>query len=92
MNSVYRTLNAQLTHHMDDKEIGSLNQAPELTGVPLSIKPPPALFKGRKLISSPPPSSLSFFTNKCLTVLINHDCKTSCGLIQDGFFTNWICF
>ena len=31
MNSVYRMLNAQLTHHMDDKEIGSFNQAPELT-------------------------------------------------------------
>lgn len=31
MNSVYRTLNAQLTHQMDDKEIGSFNQAPELT-------------------------------------------------------------
>ena len=23
-----------------------------------------------------------------LTVLINHDCKTSCGLIQDGLLTN----
>ena len=23
------------------------------------------------------------------TVLINHDCKTSCGMIQDGLFTNW---
>ena len=22
------------------------------------------------------------------TVLINHDCKTSCGMIQDGLFTN----
>ena len=31
MNSVYRSLNAQLTHHMDEKEIGSINQAPELT-------------------------------------------------------------
>ena len=31
MNSVYRTLNAQLTHQMDDKEIGSFHQAPELT-------------------------------------------------------------
>ena len=20
---------------------------------------------------------------------MNHDCKTSCGLIQDGLFTNW---
>ena len=23
------------------------------------------------------------------TLLINHDCKTSCGMIQDGLFTNW---
>ena len=23
------------------------------------------------------------------TVLINHDCKTSCRMIQDGLFTNW---
>ena len=23
------------------------------------------------------------------TVLINHDCKTSRGMIQDGLFTNW---
>ena len=21
--------------------------------------------------------------------LSNHDCKTSCGLIRDGLFTNW---
>ena len=22
-------------------------------------------------------------------MLINYDCKTSCGLIQDGLFTSW---
>ena len=32
---------------------------------------------------------LLFFTNKWKTVLINHDRKTSYGLIQDGLFTNW---
>ena len=21
--------------------------------------------------------------------IMNHDCKTSCGLIRDGLFTNW---
>ena len=54
MNSVYRTLNALLTHHMDDKEIGSFNQAPELTGVPLSKKPPPPRpFQGKKVNKLP---------------------------------------
>ena len=51
---------------------------------------------GRKLIS-PPPSLLSppspplYFSsliNDSQTVLVNHDCKTSCGLIRDVSFTN----
>ena len=59
-----------------------------------SIKPP--IFRGWKLIppsvlSLPPPlpSLFLFFTNKCWTVLINHNCKTSYGLIRDGIFTSW---
>ena len=52
-----------------------------------SSNKPPFLFRERKLISLPSP--LSFFTNKCWTVLINHNCKTLCGLIQHGLFTNW---
>ena len=24
-----------------------------------------------------------------IDLFINHDCKTSCGLIRDGLFTNW---
>ena len=58
-----------------------------------SIMPP--IFRGRKLIPplsfKPPPlpSLLLFFTNKCWTVLINHNRKTLCGLIRDGLFTSW---
>ena len=62
---------------------------------PLSNKRPP-FFQGKKVNKPPPPhlsfkapSPLSFFTNKCWTVLIiTHDCKTSCGLIWDGLFIN----
>ena len=36
------------------------------------------------LSSLPLPPILLHFT-----VLINHDYKTSCGMIQDGLFTNW---
>ena len=58
---------------------------------PLPLTSPPPLLRGRKLISPPsllslpfPPLKLIFFTNEWYTVLINHDCKTSCGLIRDG--------
>ena len=49
-----------------------------------SIKPPSQI-SPLPVIS--PPLPYLFFTNKWLTVLINHDCKPSCGLIQDGLFT-----
>ena len=52
-----------------------------------SSNKPAFLFRERKLISLPSP--LSFFTNKCWTVLINHNCNTLCGLIWDSLFTNW---
>ena len=63
-----------------------------LTDHESSIRPP--IFRGRKLIppsllSLPLPSLLLFFTNKCWTVLINHNRKTLCGLIRDGLFTSW---
>ena len=48
---------------------------------PPSNKPPP-----------PPPPVLSGahqMIDGLLTVLINRDCKTSCGLIRNGLFTNW---
>ena len=58
---------------------------------PSNKPPPPPPSRGRKLISPPSllslpflPLKLIFFTNEWYTVLINHDCKTSCGLIRDG--------
>ena len=53
------------------------------------------------LLSPPPPPQISPLTllspfsgeetliNDLKYLNINHDCKTSCGLIRDGFFTNW---
>ena len=67
----------------------------------LSNKPPPRLishplFKGRKFKNAPPvcfkpsfPSPFLFFTNEWYTVLINHDFKTSFGLILNDLFTCW---
>ena len=67
----------------------------------LSITPPPQLishplFKGRKfknaspsLSSLPSPPPFLFFTNEWYTVLINHDLKTSIGLILNDLFTCW---
>ena len=43
-----------------------------------SIKPPP-----------PPPSNKPLPTNKPPPSLIVCDRKTSCGLTQNGLFTNW---
>ena len=43
------------------------------------VNKPPSLL-------SPLPLTLTFLH---FTVLINHDYKTSCGMIQDGLFTNW---
>ena len=51
---------------------------------------------GGKLISPPPsflsppspPPYYSLLINDSQTVLVNHDCKTSGGLIRDVLFTN----
>ena len=57
-----------------------------LLSPPSQISPP---FQGKKvnkpLVSFKP---LLILNNKWWTVLINHDCKTSCGLIQNGLFSN----
>ena len=70
----------------------ALNREPVLLSPPphLSNKPPPP-FQGKKVnkapsLLSPLPLPLIILH---FTVLINHDCKTSCGLIQDVLFTNW---
>ena len=47
-----------------------------------SIKPPPPLFRGRKLLSPPSPFLLT-------TTLIINDRLYSCGLIRYGLFTCW---
>ena len=61
---------------------------------PLPLIGPP--FQGKKVNKPPisfkpssPPLSYLFFTSKWWTVLINHNCKTSCGLTWDGLITNW---
>ena len=54
--------------------------------------PPPQIgppFQGKKDNKPPSNSPLLLFTSKRLTVLINFDCKTLCGLIRDGLFPNW---
>ena len=54
--------------------------------------PPPQIgppFQGKKDNKPLSNSPLLLFTNKRLTVLINFDCKTLCGLIRDGLFPNW---
>ena len=70
--------------------------SPPFQLIPLPvITPPPPLFRGREVISPPsllgplpyPPPNYSSPINERL--LINHDRKTSCGVIQDGLFTNW---
>ena len=48
-----------------------------------NLKKPPVSFK------PPFPSSFLFFTNEWYTVLINHDFKTSFGLILNDLFTCW---
>ena len=55
--------------------------------------PPPQIgppFQGKKDNKPPSNSPLLLFTNKRLTVLINFDCKTLCGLSRDGIFPNWM--
>ena len=68
----------------------ALNREPVLLSPPSLISPPP-LFQGKKV--SKAPSLLSPLPLPLIilhfTVLINHDCKTSCGLIQDVLITNW---
>ena len=72
----------------------ALNREPVLLSPPpLSNSPPP--FQGKKV--NKPPSLLNPLPLPLplpliilhFTVLISHDCKTLCGLIQDVLFTNW---
>ena len=66
----------------DHNEISSCNTVNPLLSPPL-IHPSP-FFTGRKLISPPLPSpNYSSLVNERLY------CKTLCGLIRDGLFTNW---
>ena len=69
----------------------ALNREPVLLSPTSLISPPP--FQGKKVNKPPSPLSplplplpliIPYFT-----VLISHDCKTLCGLIQDVLFTNW---
>ena len=58
---------------------------------PTSVISPPPPFQGKKVnkapsLLSPLPLPLIILH---FTVLINHDCKTLCGLIQDVLFTYW---
>ena len=69
--------------------------SPPFQLIPLPVITPPPLFRGREVISPPsllgplpyPPPNYSSPINERL--LINHDRKTSCGVFQDGLFTNW---
>ena len=53
---------------------------------PLPLIYPP--FQWKKIIRPPLPTP-NYSSLIRDTVLINHDCKTACGLIRDGLFTNW---
>ena len=72
--------------------INPLLSSPSLLNRPPPYNSPP-FFQGKKVnkpsfsIKTPPTPNYSSLTNKWETVLINRDCKTSCGLIWDGLFT-----
>ena len=69
----------------------ALNRQPVPLSPPPSLISPPPHLQGKKINN--PPSLLSPLPLPLIilhfTLLISHDCKTSCGLIQDGLFTNW---
>ena len=68
------------------KQFTILHLGPKLWNSLSHIQPPPPPPIQRKKVIKPstPPLIILLFT-----VLINLDCKTSCGLIRDGLFTNW---
>ena len=71
--------------------------SPPFQLIPLRVMSPPTpLFRGREVMSPPPLSirppplpSPNYFSLINERLFINHDRKTSCGVIQDGLFTNW---
>ena len=69
----------------------ALNCKPVSLSRPSLISSSPPHLQGKKINN--PPLSFKPLTLPLIilhfTLLINHDCKTSCGLIQDGLFTNW---